>query len=247
MKILKVLSVMAVAILAVSCLEGGKYESNYTSWCTLEFSDANSYGADSIYFESNINDGNAMTFLRKVDGSDLFTGGFLLSIRKDTTYQANHFKSKYSVADTTGARGTNGFAVFYQNRDKTQMPDHDAQFAYSTSGTITPVAVYVANTNYMVNLMKFGTVDCPAFQAGDYLSLKITAHSSTSDAGKSASIDLARYDATAGLTVKTDWALWDLTSLGAFTYLDFELVSNRTDIPLYCCVDEFVAKVALSS
>lgn len=246
-RITGIIAGLAIAA-SVSGCANGSYHSEYTAFCTFEYTDATLYGADSLYYEDNFSQAGTFAFLskRSDDGSE-FLGGFMLSLMKDTVYVKDHFteRSRYCVAsDSTGAYNSTGFAIFYDS--KNSMPEHSVSFLYASSGGVCSLSrVMVANTNETVNTARFGHGEVPAFQQGDYLKINVTGFLNGEETA-SASYTLANYDGN-GLNVATGWKQMDIGKIGQFDYLDFSLESNRTDLPLYCCVDEIAAKVSISS
>lgn len=244
-------TVFAVTVLS-SCVKGSMSQ-EFTAYCSFEKYDvAQVFGKDSVFFKSDFAEGglSSIIFYGKRDGDPLkFRGGIMMSLLKDTTYKAGHFteKSLYSVAsDTTGAFDSKGFAIFYDS--KSNMPEHTVGFAYAKSeytSYCSLLRIMVANTNYMVNLIKFGNGNIPAFQQGDVLTLKIKGIRGGTETS-SASFTLAKYDGN-GLSVVTGWKSMDVSKIGTFDYLDFSLESNRSDFPLYCCIDELAASVSIKS
>ena len=55
---------------------------------------------------------------------------------------------------------------------------------------------------------------------------------------------LAEYT-DSGLNMIDSWKRFDLTKLGDFDYLEFSILSNVDDVPLYCCIDGMVVSVDL--
>lgn len=236
-------ALLCASICAVSCIGGGKYSANYQAVCNFEYQDIEKIcGLDGVYFEDNFSGGDCFLFLNKAseDKGD-FYGGCAISVLKDSTYAEGHFESLFSVADTTAADGT-AFLVYYQSPN---MPEHAASFLYSSAGTCTMVGCAVANTNYLVNLATYGNGTTPAFSEGDYLTLTIYGVNEGSSERKSVSVDLIRYSA-GSLNALIDWKAVKLDTIGQVDHLDFQLSSNRGDIPLFCCLDLIVSQVSVS-
>ena len=174
-----------------------------------------------------------------------FTGGFSLSMKCDSLVKEGHVtRSEYCVADSTGHRFSAVFAVYYQNPDPAQMPDHDIVFVSSVFGSCTPSVCFVQNTNATVNLVRYGDADIPPFAQGDYIKLQAVG---ILDGKTSAPAEmyLANYDGN-GLSVVKKWTEFNLSPVGDFDYLDFTLSSNRTDIPLFFCLDDLNCRIQLS-
>ena len=234
----KIYIVLLAAVLATACLKGS-YESNYNAVCNFEFVDIQNI--DSIYHKNSFGEGGFI-FCNKNDGtSEDIKGGFIFSMLCDTTYKAGHVsRSPFCVADTTAIGKC--FLVYWK-QDEASMPEHDIVFASSQYGTATPKNCYINNTNEVANIAMFGKDGVPAFAEGDYLKLTVSATLNNVVKEKKAEIFLAKYEGT--LKVLTDWTKFDISGLGDFDYLDFNLSSNRSDLPMRCCMDLFVVQVAI--
>jgi len=233
----KLLVILIGAVCITSCLKGS-YQSNYTAVCSFEF---NNIFKDSLYSKSYFAEGG-FVFNSFRNKSEQFLGGFMISMKCDTIYKSGHIsRSPYCVADTTAIGKC--FLVFKQSEKET-MPEHDIIFLSTEAGIAMPQNCYVNNTNDVANIVMFGRDAVPAFKEGDYLKLTITATLGGKVKDKKVEVNLAEYKGV--LKVLKDWKLVNLTSLGDFDFLDFELTSNRNDIPMLFCMDHFVAKVDIS-
>ena len=144
----------------------------------------------------------------------------MVGIRRDSTYREGYIpKNLWVVADSVGGAAlSKGYGIFYDSQ--VAMPDHEVVFNLRSIGTCSLNGLCVANTNYTVNAIKGET------KTG------------------SASIDLVKYDKS-GLTVQIGWKAMEIKNALPFDYLDFELQTNRADLPLYCCIDNMVASVSV--
>lgn len=186
-----------------------------------------------------------------VDGEDAsedirqygtFTGGFSISMKCDTIVKPGHVtRSPFCVADSTGNGRSEVFAVYYQNPDDSKNPEHDLVYLAGGIGSCTPAGCFVQNTNLVANIIVNGTEDIPPFAQGDYLKLTATAIVGDAVSG-TAEIYLANYTEK-GLSILDKWTEFPLTEIRDMDYLDFTLTSNRTDIPLWFCMDDFTAKI----
>lgn len=246
MKLSNVLFSLVTATVLASCVHDGYYSENYISNCNFDWYNFVSVNPDSIYNAGYLVEGQSMVFNVKLDESKKFAGGFTFSWLCDTVLEAGHVtRSEYCVSDTTGAEKTKGFAVFTQNSNPELMPEHDIIFtAYYNGGEAQPVQVYVCNTNKVANLILYGDENIEPFASGDYLTVTFNAYRDGQKTG-SKSVDLARYDGK-GSKVVYVWEKLDLSGLGAFEAIDLELSTNRSDIPLMCCIDNFTANVSIS-
>lgn len=250
MKLLKITCILGVAsMLAAGCLGGSSYSQNYTAECTFEYS-ASEYGKDSVYFTYDIDDqGQGLLFHGKRDSDNVdspsgFRGGFILSILKDTTYRAGHFRSLYSVADTTAAYKSSGFAVWCNQPSAAEVPEQSISFSNTDYGTCVPVSMMICNTNYTVNFVKFGADGCPAFSQGDWIKVTVTGIHDGEKSGSAESY-LVNYTEK-GLDVVTDWKAMDLSKLGDIDHMVINVSSNRADAPAYCCIDYLTARISVS-
>lgn len=262
MKISTVICGVSALFLAASCLDGGSFKSNYNEYCSFEFSDVSTlYGNDSLYFETDFPQSasnQSLAFRGKRNGGETdkitdihdFRGGFLLSLLRDTLVCEGHisenpYRSMYStVADTTGAENSKGFAVF-QYLDG-YMPSESVSFLLTAYGTCLPKLMSVCNTNYVANTVKYGNTYCRAFEQGDYIKLIIKTYLSKVQSGETVEVKLVDYDES-GLNVIDNWKRVDLSKLGDFDYMIFEMESNVPSAPLYCCIDGMLCSVAIEN
>lgn len=255
------LSIAASAIL-VSCIGDGGFKSKYNEYCSFEFSNVTSlYGPDSLYFETDFPSPNQALAFRgeritnglngeTIDNINDFRGGFILSLLRDTKVCEGHIeqdehRSKYStVADTTGADNSKGFAIFKYLDG--YMPAQSVSFLYTAYGTCMPKLMSVCNTNYVVNTVLYGNSYCRAFETGDYIKLTIKAYLDGAQSGETVEVKLVDY-AESDLKIIDSWKRVDISKLGDFDYLIFEMSSNVPSAPLYCCVDGMLCSVDIEN
>ncbi len=243
MKFSRILLAISIAACISSCMKGG-YETSFTGVGNFEYSDTSKYFVNGIYDKQDLIMASAsLSFNGKRNDDGEFFGGVMAGIRRDSVYLEGYVpKSLYTVCDPYGGAGkSSGFGILFDS--KGAMPEHEVSFLYSNIGTCTLSALAVANTTYIVNTIMFGLNGIPAFESGDYLTLKVTAIRDGQKAS-SASIDLAKHNGKS-LEIITKWTAMDVTAIGSFEYLDLDLESNRTDLPLYCCIDNLVANVTI--
>lgn len=249
MKSLRCISAIVAAVaVAGGCLGSGSFNQNYTAECAFDYS-ASEYGKDSVFFSYDLNI-QGLLFLGKrdtdnVDDPSGFKGGFILSLLADTTYCEGHFRSLYSVADTTGAYKSPGFCIWCNEPSATEVPEQSISFYNTAYGTCYPSSMMICNTNYTVNTVKFGTDACPAFSQGDWIKVTVTGVLGGVRSGEKAEAYLVNYTEN-GLSVLTDWKRMDLSKIGDIDYLVIKVSSNRPDAPAYCCIDSFVARISIS-
>lgn len=255
MKISTVISAVSAALVAVSCMNNGSFKSSYNDYFPFESDYLSNYTSDSLYFKGDFiqsSAGQTLIFHGKRAVEDIedvadFKGGFMLSLLRDTLVEEGHlakgiYRSTYAtVADTTGADNSKGFAIFRYNPGN--MPEHCVTFPHTAYGSCRPQLVSVCNTNLVANAVKYGYGSCRAFQPGDYMKLVIT---SVLNGYPSANVEIMLAEYTdSGLNMIDSWKRFDLTKLGDFDYLEFSILSNVDDVPLYCCIDGMVVSVDL--
>lgn len=245
MRLNSILFSVLIAAGLSSCMKSS-FEQSYTDICTFEYRDTSQYFVNGLFNKSDFGTGNsnALTLCgKRHEESGEFRGGMMVGIRRDSTYREGYIpKNLWVVADSVGGAAlSKGYGIFYDSQ--VAMPDHEVVFNLRTIGTCSLNGLCVANTNYTVNAAKYGFSDCPKFQEGDYLKFTVNAIQGEAKTG-SASIDLVKYDKS-GLTVQIGWKAMEIKNALPFDYLDFELQTNRADLPLYCCIDNMVASVSV--
>ena len=251
MKLKTILCALALAAAASSCIKGS-YKSEFTAYCSFESNNMKDYTKDSIKFDMDFTQGNALIVYGKRDeGNTTFLGGFMLTKLKDSKIEEGHIeaneKSIYSVAADTAGYLSYGCAIFHDSKSEATMPEHDITFAYSQSGTCSLARMMVANTNYVVNTAKFGNRGLgvrPFNSVEDKLVLKVTAFVNGMETG-TISKTLLSYDEKDGLKENIGWRKVDISKISRFDWLDFSLECNVENFPLYCCIDEMVVNVSV--
>jgi hypothetical protein len=143
----------------------------------------------------------------------------------------------YRVHSKSGADGTKGYVVFYNNPVESMMYPHDIEFGYKDAGAFSPLGCYVNNTTLVARKIKEN------FQDGDKLVLKATG---TKHDGSivSTSITLAEYT-EAKDSVMYSWTAFPLSTLGAVDFIDFDIESTNPNIPEYFCLDGLLASIMI--
>jgi hypothetical protein len=247
----KVLFILSLALLSVSCLKGGKFESTYTAVGDFEYTSEN-YSSlflapDSTYFPDYFYIGNAMACNAKKSGNT-FLGGCFLAIGRDTVissvHSVNNSSSRYKVVSGGGgAFKSRTYMIFYDNPDTASMPKYAIKSVLSSSGTCKMNVCYVNNTNEVVNDVIYGNGSVPAFKSGDWIKLKVTGYSGGTVTG-SAEMYLADFTKTPAVVIE-DWTKLDISALGIADAVDFSISSNVEGIPPYVCIDNFYANIHL--
>lgn len=245
MNIRKIFGWLALGAVVCGCMSGS-FSSEFVAMCTFEYSDQQQvFGKDSIYCASEFAEGQSSLIFHNKTDNGTFSGGFLISLLRDTTFEPGYVKSYYSVADTSkNTRKGNGFVVYYDNARKSQMPEHSMTFQYYANGSCTLTSMYVCNTNHVANAALYGVPGCPAFKEGDYMKLKITGILDGKSTG-SVETDLVTFG-DKGLELVRGWKRVELNRIGSFQYLDLSIETNRDDAPRYCCIDNIMANISIS-
>lgn len=240
----RILLFIASAIMASSCLDDGfqSYQS-YTLVSTFEYSEIN-FLPDSTCFNTTTPDGfgyDIMNFYHVLDpGKIRVDGGFLLSCQqmprsKNTEGLDNAYRC---YLEKFPAQAQNIYSVFIQNPDPYLMPKNDIAFPYKENGTCVAQGCFVTNTVEVADSIKAN------FKLGDRLTLKAVGYLNGVKTGE-ADMNLADFSAVKDSIVST-WTAFDLTKLGSFEYVDFEVSSTNPNIPTNFCMDNFTVNIELN-
>lgn len=244
--IIRFASLGLIALLAASCfsLDDGSSKndwyiqvrnepdnpSDYESFMKTMFND----GKDTVSFNPRVSYGPIYHFGKLTDDGK-FLGGFAFCIGKDTLTAPDRRPARFAVCDDGGNNGTLGYAV-YHDTIPSLLPDHAVEvYIPNELSSCTPALVYVQNTHAVVEAVKYGVglADGP-FQAGDYLSVTFK----SSRGGKA--VGEKTFRLVDGPKLLDGWTEVDLSDLKSMDALDISLASNRPDMPLYVCLDDFV-------
>lgn len=244
----KFLFFASVAFSMISCLSGGSFSQSYVADVTFEFSE-NVYRSDfkdSLYFvPKGQGDGflymQYPLFFSQMQLNGDFVGGFLMSYlkgEKDGKLEKEPSSNDaYRVHAASGALDSKTYAVFYANPDESMMPQYDIEFGYKSNGVCSPAGCYVNNTTLVARKIK------EHFQDGDKLTLKAKGIKSDGTV-KETSIVLAEYT-EAKDSVMYNWTIFDLSSLRAVDFVNFEVVSTNPEVPGYFCLDGYLASISV--
>ena len=240
----RILLFIASAIMASSCLDDGfqSYQS-YTLVSTFEYSEIN-FLPDSTCFNTTTPDGfgyDIMNFYHVLDpGKIRVDGGFLLSCQRmpASLNTEGLDNANRCYVDSLSSLYKNIYSVFIQNPDPLLMPKNDIHFPYKENGTCIAQGCFVTNTVEVADSIKAN------FKLGDRLTLKAIGYLNGSKTGE-ADINLADYSAAKDSIVST-WTAFNLTKLGSFEYVDFELTSTNPNIPTNFCMDNFTVNIELT-
>ena len=254
-KVLNQLVVVFVAALSVvSCLPEADYSQTAVVSANFEYTDA-PYDLDSLFYKSNMGLGigwGSLGFMHKVDTTTwTFEGGVLLSQKKGTLYDPADTmalaksdslvfaQDRYRVNSVKDTVNNNSYLVYYQNPDSSKMPEHDVLFLIEENATCQAQYCFVNNTGYVAYKV------AQTFAPGDRLVLKATGYLDGSKTGE-ASMFLADFSAQKD-SIVSKWTAFDLSKLGVFDAIDFDLVSTKDEVPGYFCVDYFTAQVTVGN
>lgn len=248
------LVVFCFVFTVVSCLKETGFSQTALVEANFEYN-AVEFDADSLFYKTKFGDGlgwGSLGFMHKVDTLNwTFEGGVLLSRKKGFKYDpadtASLAKSdslvfaqdRYRVNAVKSKVDENSYLVYYQNPDSSKMPEHDVIFLIQENGTCTARQCFVNNTSYVAYKV------AQTFQPGDRLTLRATGYLKGAKTGE-ASISLADFSAQKDSIVH-NWTSFDLSKLGVYDAIDFDLLSTREDTPAYFCMDYFTASVTVGS
>lgn len=249
------LSVVFFAALSlVSCLPEADYSQTVDVNASFEYGEVG-FDADSLFYKSEQGIGigwGALGFLHKVDTVNWnFEGGVLLSYKKGALYDPSDTvalaksdslvfaQDRYRVNTPKDTVNLNSYLVYYQNPDSAKMPEHDVVFLVQSNGACQAKLCFVNNTSYVAYKV------AQVFEPGDRLTLTATGYLKGTKTGD-ASIHLADFSAQKDSIVCT-WTAFDLTKLGSFDAIDFDLISTKEEVPAYFCMDHFIASVTVGN
>ena len=258
MKMKKILNHLVVvffaALSAVSCLPDGDYSQTAVVVATYEYTEA-PFDSDSLFYKSDKGLGigwGTLGFMHKVDTTSwTFEGGFLLSRQKGTLYDpadtAALSKSDslarvhdlYRVNAVKDTVNNNSYLVFCQNPDSSKMPERDVLFMIEENAAAQAQMCFVNNTSYVAYKA------AQTFVPGDRITLTATGYLKGAKTGE-VSMLLADFSAQKD-SIVSKWTAFDLTKLGVFDAIDFNVASTREEVPAYFCMDNFAAQVTISN
>lgn len=246
--------VLFAACSFVSCFPEAEFSQTAVVNANFEYDKVN-FDSDSLFYKSEMGAGigwGALGFLHKVDTVNWnFEGGVLLSYKKgglvdptDTVAMAKSdslvfAQDRYRVNSVKDTVNNNSYLVYYQNPDSAKMPEHDVVFLIESNGVCQAQQCFVNNTSYVAYKV------AQTFEPGDRLTLKATGYLKGAKTGE-ASIHLADFSAQKDSIVCT-WTSFDLTKLGTFDAIDFDVMSTKEEVPAYFCMDHFIASVTVSN
>ena len=258
MKMKKVFNQLVVVLFAalfmVSCLPEADYSQTAVVSASFEYVNA-PFDTDSLFYKSNMGAGigwGSLGFMHKVDTTSwTFEGGVLLSCKEGTLYDPAdtvamaksdslvYAQDLYRVNSVKDTLSNNSYLVYYQNPDSSKMPEHDVLFLIEENGLCQAQYCFVNNTSYVA--YKAAQIFAP----GDRIVLTATGYLDGAKTGE-VSMNLADFSAQKDSIVCT-WTAFDLTKLGVFDAIDFDVVSTKEEVPAYFCIDHFTASVTVGN
>ena len=243
--------VLFAALVSVSCDLDADYSHTAVLSATFEYS-AVEFDADSLYYKSDFGAGigwGTLGFLHNVDTTSWeFHGGAVLSCQQGTRFDSSDLaqeeslvlaQNRFRVNAAKDTVNTNTYLVYYLNPNEEEMPKNEVVFLVEQNGACVAQQCLVNNTGYVAYKV------AQTFQAGDRLTLQATGYLKGAKTGD-ASMLLADFSTKKDSIVST-WTAFDLSKLGNFDAIDFEVISTNDQIPPYFCMDNFTASVTVSS
>ena len=251
----KILFALISGLTLISCLSEGEYTQTTPVYASFEYLGEVEFEADSLFYKSNFGYGigwQFLGFLHNVDTTSWkFNGGMLLSAQKGTLYDPADTvalaksdslvfaQDRFRVNSLRDTLNNNSYLVYYGNPDSALMPKHDIEFLAADFGTCTAYQCFVNNTGYVAYKV------AQTFGPGDRLTLKATGYLGGTKTGE-VSINLADFSAQKD-SIVSKWTTFDLSKLGTFDFIDFDVMSTKKEVPAYFCMDYFVASVTIGN
>lgn len=252
--IIKFMSI-AVSALAISSCFDSTYSESYTLIASFEYGKQVTLRPDSTYFSTTgyAIGFNYLAFCHNVDPQTReYKGGFRLSALegqikpiKEDEGDGTQTAAEQPALDMTwrahSVPGANMYMVYYMSQER---PDSDIEFLMPTRGTCVMKACQVTNT------AKVAENIAAKFERGDKLLLKAVGYKDGKETG-TAEMELADYTQNdkSGQpkdSIVSAWTTFDLSKLQVVDKIKFELENlSGKSIPMYFCVDNVVADIAL--
>lgn len=233
-----------VMTLAVSCLDGGKFNHSYPLPVTFE-AGASVFGPDSLYLNTEgKKEGiywDCLLFCHKLE-QDEFKGGFILSNHeypKSGVLEGlpnNEYRVNYKNQEVP-----NAYAVFCETDD---MPESHLNFVFPVSpqlkGTCSLKSVMVNNTVAVADAVNTTFVD------GDVLTLEVTGYLAGKQTEK-AEMKLAEFT-TSKDSIIHNWTLLDISKLGTVDSVRFAVIPPEgKTVPKAVCIDNLLVNITITS
>lgn len=249
---------LVVVVLAacsfVSCFPEAEFSQTVTVAANFEYSGVD-FDADSLFYKTDRGAGigwGSIGFLHKVDTVNWnFEGGVLLSSKRGVLYDPADTmalsksdslvfaQDRFRVNTPKDTVNSNSYLVYYQNPDSSKMPEHDVVFLIEENGACQAQQCFVNNTSYVAYKI------AQTFEPGDRMTLKATGYLDGVKTGE-VSMNLADFS-TQKDSIVCAWTAFDLTKLGNFDAIDFDVTSTKEEVPAYFCMDYFIASITVSN
>ena len=236
MKKFKLLSVLAVTLLAaVSCLKSTNKQ-NFTWDVSFEEEGLKFHADDCTCFNSFVSFGNLIGFSAVVSGeeNENLLGGFGICRGVDPTLTGTAAKTPYHCFAHPYLENEKTFAVFRQSGN---MPEKQIIFNIpSAQSTISPRGVMLCNTHNFIQIAKLGNgFGEGKFTSGDWAEVKFTGSLNGAETG---SVSFRMADFSGGKEeIVEEWTLVDLSPLGSVDKIDISLSSSRENVFQVVCLD----------
>lgn len=209
-----------------------EYASQYDDFVNTYFN----AGKDTVAAFPYLNYGR-ITHYATLDDDENPLGGYTLCRGVDTLATPDRKPSRYAVYDKYGNEGS-WFYVVYHDTTASLMPAHAITIAApSEESTYSPRAFFVQNVQATVQAALYGNgLSGGPFAMDDHLTITFTGYKNAVKTGEK-SVTLI-----AGNQPLKEWTAVDLQSLGNVDTMDIHLTSSRSDMPLYCCLDDEIFK-----
>ncbi len=251
----KLLLTAFVSLGVVACTLDGYTEQSMTSISDFEY-EFEQY-TDSLYLSAPFYGGSYSSSLvfnsmRNETGKEM-TGGTGATMKRDSSIvlKAENPYPQYTMFAKAAASNSTGCAVYYQNDDSAQMPEHDIIFFNYAVGTWTPAYFVINNTQQTVYDVL--SEESPMkYEPGDYLKLTITGWLENEFTGALETTSTINYyladwrgEHDVPDSVLTSWKTVSLSKLGNVQYIDFNLESNKENLVKTFCYDNLISTIYL--
>ena len=171
--------------------------------------------------------------------------GYAICSDQSTEATGNYNYDQFRSAAGGAYEGTN-YAVAYYSAPSDWFAGYTDPLTLTNSAEPqTVTGFYITNTVYTLDAILHGDYANDAFSAGDYMSVTAKGYNGAEKTGEVV-FYLADYrsENTEEHFALSTWKWFDLSSLGAITWLEFELFTTKSDdygftTPTYFCLDNF--------
>jgi hypothetical protein len=168
-------------------------------------------------------------------------GGFGYSNYMATDFSGNFMLEQFRSAAGHGVKGSKTYGVVYTMGFKNQVEVTNKPDGDIITGT------FITNSAWVASVIKNGdSMAGDPFKTGDWYKVTATGYDASGTKTSTTDFYLADYRSADPKEHKlhTDWAWWDLTSLGKVKKISFTVDGSRSNsygltIPAYFCIDNF--------